>query len=210
MLNTYLLGFIISLLFVILFFVLPKTPKKRFGEGRKLTKEKRIWIIAEAITRYIKRNEANNALYKAFNITSPDNVFIDVRIFLTRYAIPRGLTLFQDLFDQILKMYAEDMQKIFNREDQLKENYGEDEVFWNSMSRHDLEKKMEEKRDLERDKERVENEFWTLYDALKCFGIKTFGDGRNYKPYLVLMSAQQKVYLPNPQSFKPNIMKEKV
>mgnify|MGYP001560048752 FL=1 len=210
MLNTYLLGFIIFLLFVILFFVLPKTPKKRFGEGRKLTKEKRIWIIAEAITRYIKRNEANNALYKAFNITSPDNVFIDVRIFLTRYAIPRGLTLFQDLFDQILKMYAEDMQKIFNREDQLKENYGEDEVFWNSMSRHDLEKKMEEKRDLERDKERVENEFWTLYDALKCFGIKTFGDGRNYKPYLVLTSAQQKVYLPNPQSFKPNIMKEKV
>ena len=210
MLNTYLLGFIISLLFVILFFVLPKTPEKRFGEGRKLTKEKRIWIIAEAITRYIKRNEANNALYKAFNITSPDNVFIDVRIFLTRYAIPRGLTLFQDLFDQILKMYAEDMQKIFNREDQLKENYGEDEVFWNSMFRHDLEKKMEEKRDLERDKERVENEFWTLYDALKCFGIKTFSDGRNYKPYLVLMSAQQKVYLPNPQSFKPNIMKEKV
>ena len=78
------------------------------------------------------------------------------------------------------------------------------------MSRHDLEKKMEEKRDLERDKERVENEFWTLYDALKCFGIKTFGDGRNYKPYLVLTSARQKVYLPNPQSFKPNIMKEKV
>ena len=194
--------------FFILYYLLQAMPLKHQRgkeEKKKLSEDERISIIVAAIVRYMQEYKIyEKALCKAFLITPDPSLTTDkptgVRNFIIRHImpIPARLDLYQDLFDQVLKMYAEKMQSVYDYEDDLKKKHPW-ETLRNNLTRDEVERIIiKGESEIRTEKLSTEEKFWTLYDVLEDSGIKTFGV-RSFRPYLALKQTQPN--LPDPMSF---------
>ncbi|MFH0806683.1 MAG: hypothetical protein V1885_03105 [Candidatus Brennerbacteria bacterium] len=160
---------------------------------RKIPKDIRA-TIAEALAQYISRDtEGRSYIRMHLNAGTLDLHWLAIRVGVYILKAPSKLG-YQDLFDQVLKMYAEDLAVIYATEEanqrserQLLQHRNvllrEEIEVWDLIGKQDLSNQIEER----------ESAFWALHGALEASGFKVWP---SFKFYLTL-KWQEHIPLPN-------------
>ncbi|EKD58427.1 MAG: hypothetical protein ACD_56C00128G0002 [uncultured bacterium] len=91
---------------------------------------------------------------------------------------------YQELFDQLLRMYAEQLQAVYDREEEMKKRHKQ-KFPPNSCSAMEIAANLEAEDVLLKENATCEHKFWRLHDTLKDLGLRTWGH-RGYKIYIAL------------------------
>ena len=95
--------------------------------------------------------------------------------------------LFQEIFDQILHEYAEQMEDAYQKSDEAKKTLnGKKSPFYKTSSSQEVDDLIRSKNNFIEEKTCAEKRFWDLHNVIKTFGFTTWGDEEGYKPYLLL------------------------
>lgn len=95
--------------------------------------------------------------------------------------------LFQEIFDQILHEYAEQMENAYQKSDEAKKMLnGKKSLLYNKLSSQEVDAFIRSKNNFVEEKACAEKRFWDLHNVIKTLGFETWGDQEGYKPYLLL------------------------
>jgi hypothetical protein len=171
-------------------FLIKKNKEKRLKKERI----EKINIIAQKMVIVFKNDYQ---LEESFNRISllrglhhsrlPENLY---RIFFmsgSKLFFEANKKSFQNFFDQLLKVYAEPLKLVYEKEEEMREKYKD--TPYNSFSSEEIRDLFKIKKGIGTEKEHSENDFWSLHDALKHVGFDVWGekkDGFGHKAYLCL------------------------
>lgn len=106
---------------------------------------------------------------------------------------PHALKGLQKFLDQVLKMYAGDLQRAYDKEESLKKEFkGKDKP--DSFSMEEIASIFKTEACINREKEEAEDNFWDLHDTLDLLGLPTLGH-KSYRVYVCLKTMGPRVTL---------------
>lgn len=175
---------VISILFLMylsysgLFAKLKEKTKRRLRKKRLL--KNAVFIIGDAVWNYAyKNNPALIAKWGGGSGTLANKMF-RMRMHVETDVLPE-ISKWQDLFDEILRLSANTLHKVYCAEDRWRrEGEATDS---NSLSREEIDAMLHKKEELANSKREAEKMFWDLHNTLQCLGLKTWD---SYKTYLKL------------------------
>lgn len=148
--------------------------KRRLLKNVVFTISDAVWSYAEKINPALiaKWGEGSGKLsYEIFRM----------RMHIKNDVLPE-ISKWQDFFDQVLKMKAEHLQKIYDKEGIFRKKDLKNTAP-RLLSRGEIDALLHLEKTLVEIKEEAERDFWDLHDTLQCIGLKTWD---SYKMYLKL------------------------
>jgi hypothetical protein len=178
----------ITILLFRVFFQSKYWEEKRKETKEKAEKHKRLRFAARtiksAVEDYASAMKPNyDNVCSKFGVISSGTVDrqIDLYNFINNVVFKK-LGRYQDFFDQVLKMYADKLQKIYDEEGKRKKLIGP--LPRDRYSSEEIGFTIEENEYEEREKKDTETKFWILHNTLRDLGLRTWG--RSYKFYVAL------------------------
>ncbi len=162
----------------------------------RLLRKKAVPILIEAIRvygGYLKIDSIDSSEHSEFRrkLGLQNSPYFDYscRNFIANAFIPslKVCSLFTDFADQLLKMYADNLQYAYNEEEKLRKEFKGKEAP-DSFSRGDIEFLLEKDETVRRKIDDAETNFWSLHDVLDDIGHTTWGY-KGYKVYVCLKPA---------------------
>jgi len=171
-----------------------KEREKKEAEELEKERMKKTNIIAQKmLSTFANNNRLKKSFLFSVGLRSVPTAFPDYLYFLFFNASAKEIfearkQHFQNFFDQLLKLYAEGLKEVYNKENTLKDGRYEDPKS-DSFSGEEIRNFFFIKRKYKEEKEFVERNFWSLHDALKYIGFDVWGekgDGFGHRAYLCL------------------------
>lgn len=97
----------------------------------------------------------------------------------------KSMKEFQRFLNQVLKMYAGDLQRAYDKEDELRKRCKSRDNNPDSYSQEQIELFLKSYKEVILDKDCAEKRFWQLHDTLDVLGLETWGH-MGYKVYVCL------------------------
>lgn len=182
---------VLCLIAVVLFLICFKLFFSKSKENREKATRKK-WLkentnttICQAICDYAYRH-GESTVHRKFGVISADVIGVqtDIYAFLKSRVLPE-LKKYQHFFDQVLKMYAEDLAQTYGIEQHFRKENEKAFKQPNSLSRKEIEEFSHQERRSTEKKRWAERKFWELHDTLKELGLDTWGH-KGHKVYLAL------------------------